>query len=120
MSTTVTSARGRSTRAATAGSPRCWRARPQSFGAEIRLEARVDHVITKDGRAIGVVLIDGTEFHADIVVSALDPRQTFTKLVDPRELPGDLVESIDRYQFNGTSAKVNFALDGHPALPGAR
>ena len=66
---------------------------------------------------VGVVLTDGTEFHADVVVSALDPRQTFTKLVDPRELPGDLVESIDRFQFNGTSAKVNFALDGAPRYP---
>ena len=89
----------------------------EAYGAEIRLESHVDHVITKEGRAIGVVLQDGTEFHADIVVSALDPRQTFTKLVDPRELPADLVESIDRFQFNGTSAKVNFALDGAPRYP---
>ena len=89
----------------------------QSFGTEILLDSRVDHVLTKDGKAVGVVLTDGTEFHADVVVSALDPRQTFTKLVDPRELPSDLVESIDRYQFNGTSAKVNFALDDVPRYP---
>ncbi len=89
----------------------------EAFGAEIRLDSHVDHVITKDGQAIGVALQDGAEFHADVVVSALDPRQTFTKLVNPRELPGELVESIDRYQFNGTSAKVNFALDGVPRYP---
>ncbi len=89
----------------------------QAFGAEIKLEAHVDHVITKDGQATGVVLQDGTEYYADIVVSALDPRQTFTKLVDQRELPGDLVEAIDRFQFNGTSAKVNFALDAAPKYP---
>ena len=89
----------------------------QAFGAQIRLEAAVDTVITKAGRAVGVVLADGTEFHSDVVVSALDPRQTFTKLVDPRELPDDLVESIDRFQFNGTSAKVNFALDHAPRYP---
>ena len=59
----------------------------ESFGATVRLEAPVDHVITKDGRATGVVLADGTEFSAPIVVSALDPRRTFTELVDPRELP---------------------------------
>ena len=59
----------------------------ESFGATVRLEAPVDHVITKDGRATGVVLTDGTEFSAPIVVSALDPRRTFTELVDPRELP---------------------------------
>ncbi|HUW16561.1 MAG TPA: NAD(P)/FAD-dependent oxidoreductase, partial [Actinomycetes bacterium] len=89
----------------------------EAFGAEIRLESPVDRVLTLDGRAVGVVLTDGTEFHADTVVSALDPRQTFTKLVDPRELPGELVDSIDRFQFKGTSAKVNFALDGAPTYP---
>jgi phytoene dehydrogenase-like protein len=49
----------------------------ESFGAEIRLESPVDSVITKDGRATGVALQDGTEFYADTVVSALDPRRTF-------------------------------------------
>jgi phytoene dehydrogenase-like protein len=89
----------------------------QAFGAEIKLDSHVDHVMTRDGEAVGVALTDGTEFHADIVVSALDPRQTFTKLVDQRELPGELVEAIDRFQFNGTSAKVNFALDAAPKYP---
>ena len=83
----------------------------------MRLESPVDHVITKDGRATGVVLADGTEFAAPIVVSALDPRRTFTELVDPRELPSDLNEAIDRYRFQGTSAKVNFALDDLPVYP---
>jgi phytoene dehydrogenase-like protein len=89
----------------------------QAFGAEIRLEAGVDHVTTRDGRATGVVLADGTELSADTVVSALDPRRTFTELVDPRELPTDLVENIRRMRFQGTSAKVNFALDGLPQYP---
>ncbi len=89
----------------------------QAFGAEIKLDSHVDRVITNDGRATGVALQDGTEFYADTVVSALDPRQTFTKLVDQRELPGELVEAIDRFQFNGTSAKVNFALDAAPKYP---
>ena len=47
-----------------------------------------------------------------IVVSALDPRRTFLELVEPRELPDDLVENIQRFRFQGTSSKVNFALDG--------
>ena len=89
----------------------------ESYGATVRLEAPVDHVITRDGQVTGVVLTDGTEFHAPIVISPLDPRRTFTELVDPRELPSDLVESIDRYRFQGTSAKVNFALDDLPVYP---
>ena len=89
----------------------------QSFGAEIRLEAPVESVITSNGRATGVALTDGTEFSADVVVSALDPRRTFLELVDPRELPDDLVEDIRRMKFQGVSSKVNFALDGLPRYP---
>jgi phytoene dehydrogenase-like protein len=89
----------------------------QAFGAEIALESPVERVITRAGEATGVALKDGTEFHASIVVSALDPRRTFLELVDPRELPTDLVEAIERFRFQGTSAKVNFALDGAPRYP---
>jgi phytoene dehydrogenase-like protein len=89
----------------------------QAYGAEIMLNSAVDSVITKDGRAVGVALADGTELSAKTVVSALDPRRTFTQLVEPRELPSDLVENINRMKFQGTSAKVNFALDGPPRYP---
>jgi phytoene dehydrogenase-like protein len=52
-----------------------------------------------------------------VIVSAVDPRRTFLELVDPRELPTELVEEISRFRFQGTSAKVNFALDGYPRFP---
>jgi phytoene dehydrogenase-like protein len=89
----------------------------QAFGAEIVLESPVEAVITKNGRTTGVALADGTEYYADTVVSALDPRRTFLELVNPRELPDDLVENIQRFRFQGTSSKVNFALDGLPHFP---
>ena len=89
----------------------------QSYGAEIRLGAEVDRVITSNGRATGVALSDGTELAARVVVSAADPRRTFTQFVDPRELPHDLVDSLRRYRYQGTSSKVNFALDGLPRYP---
>ncbi len=73
-------------------------------------------VTTDNGRATGVALEDGTEIEASIVVSALDPRRTFLQLVDQRELPADLVENISRFRFQGTSSKVNFALDGLPQI----
>lgn len=90
----------------------------ESYGAEIRLNSPVERVITREGRVAGVALEDGTEFSAKTVVSAVDPRRTFMHLVDPRELPADLVEDISRFKFDGTSAKVNFALDANPTFPG--
>ena len=89
----------------------------QAFGAEILLDSGVDSVLSRDGTATGVALADGTELSAPVVVSALDPRRTFLELVDPRELPTDLVDNIRRLRFQGTSAKVNFALDGLPVFP---
>jgi phytoene dehydrogenase-like protein len=90
----------------------------QSLGAEIRLGAEVGSVLTQNGEATGVSLVDGTELSANIVVSALDPRRTFLQLVEPRELPLELVQSVQRFRFEGVSSKVNFALDGLPHYPG--
>ena len=86
----------------------------QAFGAEIRTDSPVAQVLMHGGRTTGVVLADGTELSAPVVVSALDPRRTFLQLVDPAELPDDLVDAVTRYRFQGTSSKVNFALDGLP------
>jgi phytoene dehydrogenase-like protein len=85
-------------------------------GAEIRTGASVLRVLTRGGRATGVALENGEEIHANTVVSGLDPRLTFTRLVEPKELPEDLVEGIRRYKFRGSSGKVNLALSGLPSL----
>jgi phytoene dehydrogenase-like protein len=90
-------------------------------GAEIRTGAAVERVLTRGGRVTGVALAGGEEIATDLVVSGLDPRLTFTKLLDPKELPGDLVEGVARYKFRGSSGKVNLALSGLPdftCLPG--
>jgi phytoene dehydrogenase-like protein len=93
----------------------------RAHGAEIRTDAAVERVLTRDGRATGVALASGEEIGASTVISGLDPRLTFTKLLDPKELPTTLVEDIRRYKFRGSSGKVNLALSGLPdftCLPG--
>ena len=91
-------------------------------GAEIRTGADVARIVVRDGRARGVVLADGDEIVSATVVSSLDPRWTFLRLLEPRTLPIDFVEDVQRYTFRGSSAKVNLALDSLPdftCLPGA-
>jgi phytoene dehydrogenase-like protein len=93
----------------------------KSFGAVIRCGASVAQVIVKDGKATGVALDNGDEIHGDLVISGLDPKLTFTRLVDPKGLPDDLVDGIRRYKFRGSSGKVNLALSGLPnfsCMPG--
>ena len=91
------------------------------FGAAIRTEATVSQLIVKNGRAVGVALENGDEIHARIVVSALDPKRTFLKLIESKDLPTDFVETIERFKIRGSSGKVNLAMSGLPdftCLPG--
>ncbi len=93
----------------------------QSFGAEVRTNAPVEQVIVRNGKAAGVVLENGDEIQADLVVSSLDPKRTFLELIDPSQLPEDLVDSIRKYNIRGSSGKVNLALDAAPqfaCMPG--
>ena len=91
------------------------------FGAEIRTEAGVARVIVKEGRATGVVLESGDEISARVVVSGLDPKRTFLKLIEADQLPADFVDSIRRFKIRGSSGKVNLSLSELPnftCLPG--
>jgi len=93
----------------------------RAHGAEMRTGAAVERVLVRNGRATGVALANGEEIAANLVLSGLDPRLTFTRLVDPKELPGELVDGIRRYKFRGSSGKVNLALAGLPnftCMPG--
>lgn len=91
------------------------------FGAEIRTEASIDHVLVKNRRAYGVALSSGEEIHSKIVVSGVDPKRTFLKMVDSEELDPEFARQISNFKIRGSSGKVNLALDGLPnftSLPG--
>ena len=90
-------------------------------GAEIRTKSSVARIRLSSGTANGVVLDNGDEIDASLVLSSIDPRLTFLTLIDARDLPGDFVEDIRRFKFRGSSGKVNLALDSLPnftSLPG--
>lgn len=93
----------------------------QGFGAEIRTEAEVDQVIAKNGRATGVALSSGEEIQGRVVVSGVDPKRTFLKLVDPSRLDPEFLDQVRKYKMRGSSGKVNLALSELPnftCLPG--
>ena len=71
-------------------------------------------VIVQNGAALGVALENGDEIYARTVVSGCDPKVTFRKLVDEKDLPPDLVHAIDKFKYRGSSGKVNLALDTAP------
>ena len=93
----------------------------QHFGADIMTEAPVEKVIVKNGKAVGVALENGDEYTSDIVISGLDPKLTFLKMLDESDLPSNFVTDIKNFRIRGSSGKVNLALDGLPdftCIPG--
>ena len=86
----------------------------QSFGGEIRTNAGVEQILVKGGRAVGVALSSGEEISANIVVSNLDAKRTFTKIMDRNDLPPGIYEKAENFKIRGSSGKVNIALSGLP------
>ena len=94
----------------------------RALGAEIRLEAPVERILVRDGRATGVVLVGGEEIAATSVLSSLDSHQTFLNLLEPGTLEPSFEADVRRFKFRGSSGKVNLAVDRLPdfsCLPGA-
>ncbi|MFI5059180.1 MAG: phytoene desaturase family protein [Candidatus Acidiferrales bacterium] len=85
-------------------------------GAEIRTNAEVQHIRIKDGAVSGIVLADGEEIAIDAVVSGVDPKRTFFKLLDPTLLDPTFAMRIRNVRASGNVAKVNIALGGLPAF----
>jgi phytoene dehydrogenase-like protein len=90
----------------------------QSFGGTIQCDAEVAQIIVKKGKAKGVALANGDELYADIVVSNLDPKRTFLKIMDEGDLPADVIKKAKNFKIRGSSGKLNIALDGLPTFTG--
>ena len=89
----------------------------KAHGGEIRTDATVEQVIVRNGKVRGVVLANGDEINADIVVSNLDPKRTFLKLMDEKDLSPAFLKRAKNFKIRGSSGKLNIALDGLPEFP---
>ena len=86
----------------------------RGFGAEIRVNARVARLIITDGEAAGVVLDNGDEIRAGLVVSTLHPRTAFLEHVGAENLPPDFAADIERWKTRSGVVKINLALGELP------
>lgn len=86
----------------------------QKFGVEIQTSTPVAQILVVEDRARGVVLEDGREIRAKVVVSNADPKRTFLKMVPPGVLPEDFLQSIRGIKMDGPCAKVNLVLSEEP------
>jgi len=90
----------------------------RAAGAEIRTSASVASISVQDGRAVGVVLEDGSSIDARAVLSCADPQRTFLGLVGADHLPDDFARGVQALDFRSPVVKINAALDRLPVFRG--
>ena len=91
------------------------------LGVDIRSKAGVERVLTRDGRAVGVALADGTELHARCVVANVNPRLLYLDLIDAADLEPDFLGRIRRFRCGSGTLRMNVALSELPrftCIPG--
>lgn len=87
--------------------------RLQARGGRIRCGQRVEEVVVRGGRAVGVRTAAGDAVPArravlaDVSVPAL-----YGSLLDPKHLPAQLLDDLRRFQWDFATFKVDWALDG--------
>ncbi len=90
----------------------------QSYGGEVVCDGDVGRILVRDGKVTGVALRNGDEYHADIVISSLDPKRTFLDIMAEGDLPDEVVGKARNFKIRGSSGKLNIALDGLPTFNG--
>jgi phytoene dehydrogenase-like protein len=90
-------------------------------GAVIRVGTAVREVLVEGGRAVGVVTESGETLRAVAVISNLNPRLLYLKLIAPAALPAEVREHMSHWRCGSGTFRMNVALAELPdftCLPG--
>ncbi len=90
-------------------------------GAVIRVASPVRQVLIERGRAVGVVTEAGETIRASAIVSNLNPKLLYLRLIDAGELPKDFLARMTRWRCASGTFRMNVALSELPdftCLPG--
>ena len=100
----------------------------QEAGATIHLNRRVERFLVEDETVIGIRFADGSDVRSRIVVSNLDPKSTFLKLMPREHIAEKFRSRVEGLVTNVSSYKLLAAItelprwkdwDGDPDLPSA-
>ena len=92
-----------------------------AHGVEIETDADVREVIVESGRAAGIALADGRTIRARAIVSNVNPKLLYTRLVPSGALPEKFLARMQNWRNGSGTLRMNVALAALPsftALPG--
>ena len=87
----------------------------RTYGGEIRTSSVVHGLLLDGDKVKGVLLENGEQILSRVVLSSVNPRQTFFNLVGIDQLDVSFVREVKNLRFRGSTARVNLALDGLPS-----
>ncbi|MBX3518387.1 MAG: NAD(P)/FAD-dependent oxidoreductase [Xanthobacteraceae bacterium] len=90
-------------------------------GAEIRLDAPVKELLIEKGTAVGAVTEAGEVFRGRAIVSNLNPKLLYLKLIDASALPENFRHHMENWRCGSGTFRMNVALSELPdfkCLPG--
>jgi phytoene dehydrogenase-like protein len=94
-----------------------------SRGVEIHVDSPVREVIVEGGRAVGAITESGESYRASAVISNLNPKLLYEKLIDAVALPGEFRDQIAKWRCGSGTFRMNVALSELPdfrCLPGRK
>jgi phytoene dehydrogenase-like protein len=88
--------------------------RLEKHGGEVVVNTRVDEVIVRGGRAVGVRTETGDEVAAaKAVIADVAAPRLYLDMIERDALPPRVLDDIERrYQYDSATVKVDWALDG--------
>src|SRR5262249_27398079 len=88
----------------------------RGHGAEIETDAGVREVIVEGDRAVGVILSNGATIRAKYVISGVNPKLLYTRLVPSGALAPEFLDRIARWRNGSGTFRMNVALSGLPSF----
>jgi phytoene dehydrogenase-like protein len=86
--------------------------RLRSHGGQLECGVRIERVLIREGRAVGVRTSDGNEISAGrAVLASTGAPALFHELVGDEHLPADFLEDLRSFQYDNSTVKVDWSLD---------
>ncbi|MFP4662211.1 MAG: phytoene desaturase family protein [Halanaerobiales bacterium] len=80
-------------------------------GGKIHYSSRVEKILVKEDKAVGIKLENGEEYTGDDIVSAADGYTTLYKMLDGQYLSPELEKAYDNYSLFPSSIYLGFGID---------
>lgn len=90
----------------------------EAHGGTVVTETEVSRIGVEGGRARSVETADGTVYSASKAVVSTDPKQLFSRFLDPEVVPDGVAAKMDRFRYGVRAMLVSYALEEAPVYRG--